>query len=83
MLPILLSLSIPFSKATEDPQTPDPVAALAKGMPAGAQKILVEKATPPAAPLRLISFRDTGEQSGPKGKGYGVDPLRMSMVRLE
>ena len=83
VLPILLSLSIPFSKATEDPQTPDPVAALAKGMPAGAQKILVEKATPPAAPLRLISFRNTGEQSGPKGKGYGVDPLRMSMVRLE
>ena len=83
VLPILLLLSIPFSNATEDPQTPDPVAALAKGMPAGAQKILVEKAAPPAAPLRLISFRNTGEQSGPKGEGYGVDPLRMSMVRLE
>ena len=64
-------------------QTTDQPFVLFAGMPSGAKKLLSEKADPPAAPLRLIRFRDTGGQGGPKGQGYGVDPLQMSIVRLQ
>ena len=82
-LPVLLLLSVHVCKAAQESEIHDPVAVLAKGMPIGAQKILLEKESPPAAPLRLIAFPDTGEESDAKGKGYGVDPLQMSMVRLQ
>ena len=71
------------SFVTGQAQTTDQPLVPFAGMPSGAKKLLSEKADPPAAPLRLIRFRDTGGQGGPKGQGYGVDPLQMSMVRLQ
>jgi hypothetical protein len=83
-LSALLSASMAYPENGSDQNPPHhSYDALARGMPAGAKKILNERADPPAAPLRLIKFRNTGSQGGPEGEAsYGVDPLRMSLIRL-
>ncbi len=84
-LSTLLSASMAYPENGSDQNPPHhSYDALARGMPAGAKKILKERANPPAAPLRLIKFRNTGSQGGPEGEAsYGVDPLRMSLIRLQ
>lgn len=74
-------------QAGSEPAEPTPEQAaieqLAAKMPAGAQKILKESADPPAAPLRLLSFRGGASEGGPKGDSdYGVDPLEISYEKL-
>lgn len=82
------ALTFPTVQAAAEPTTTTAdqaaIEQLAAKMPAGAQKILKESADPPAAPLRLLSFKGGDSEGGPKGdSSYGVDPLEISYEKLE
>jgi len=82
-LAFLLMGSVAVVTAQAQQSAMDGALAVIEGMPIGAQKLLHEKAVPPEAPLRLITFRGAAAVE-PKGDAaYGVNPLLMKMLRLK